>query len=276
VTKEARKLNKLKENIVNYLGSISLEDMTDEYRAVLDYLKYHPLAVFPYDYTGKYNLEDITVYRDNEKGMYYVLQDGKRLYFKKKWNEKQAQAYYNSLLLEQDAASPHRYETVNFHISPGDVVIDAGVAEGNFALSVVERAKELYLFEPDKEWIEPLKATFAPWGNKINIINNYVSNVRRGIVLDKFFEHKKIDFIKADIEGAEPQLLKGAQAILSRQTPMKVVLCTYHKSNDAEVLNQMLIEKGFHAEFSKGYMIFFYDKLKPPYLRRGLIRATKD
>jgi predicted GNAT superfamily acetyltransferase len=96
--------------------------------------------------------------------------------------------------------------------------------------------------------------------------------------LDKFFEHKKIDFIKADIEGAEAQLLKGAEAILSRQAPMKIVLCTYHKHNDAEMLQRTLAEKGFRTEFSKGYMIFWYeiyDKLKPPYLRRGLIRGIK-
>jgi hypothetical protein len=98
------------------------------------------------------------------------------------------------------------------------------------------------------------------------------------ITLDKFFEHKKIDFIKADIEGAETQLLEGAKAILSRKTPLKAVLCTYHKHNDAEMLQRTLAEKGFRTEFSSGYMIFYYeiyDKLKPPYLRRGLIRAEK-
>jgi predicted GNAT superfamily acetyltransferase len=98
------------------------------------------------------------------------------------------------------------------------------------------------------------------------------------ITLDKFFEQKNIDFIKADIEGAENQLLKGAKVMLSRQTPIKVALCTYHRHSDAAVLNQMLSEKGFHTEFSKGYMIFFYemyDKLKPPYLRKGLIRGVK-
>jgi hypothetical protein len=60
---------------------------------------------------------------------------------------------------------------------------------------------------------------------------------------------------------------------------MKVILCTYHKHNDAEMLNQMLAERGFHTEFSNGYIIFYYevyDKLKPPYLRKGLIRGIKN
>jgi hypothetical protein len=276
--KQQQQLNNLREVIISYLES-NPNDMTDEKQAVLDYLKHHPLSVFPSAFTAKYNPEDIRVYMDKDKRMRYVLQDNKRLYFPKGWDEYSVRTYYNGLLVEQDVASPHLYETPDFHVSEGDVVVDAGVAEGNFALSVVERAKELYLFEPDKKWIEPLEATFSSYGNKINIINSCVSDKwlagGGNVTMDKFFENKKVDFIKADIEGAELQLLEGAKAILSRQAPMKVVLCTYHSQNDADVLNQMLTEKGFHTEFSKGYMIFHYDKLKSPYLRRGLIRAVK-
>jgi hypothetical protein len=185
---------------------------------------------------------------------------------------------YNWLLVEQDSLSPHCYETAEFHVSEGDVVIDAGAAEGNFALSVIEKVKKIYLFEVDKAWIAALEATFVPWKEKVVIVNKYISdnNKKNGIALDTFFGNEKIDFIKADIEGAEPQLLTGASTLLSRQTPMKITLCTYHRHNDAEVLNRMLIEKGFHTEFSRGYMLFLYDKaLAPPYLRKALVRATK-
>jgi hypothetical protein len=125
-----------------------------------------------------------------------------------------------------------------------------------------------------------LEATFAPWKEKVVIVNKYVSDndKKNNVTLDAFFRNEKIDFIKADIEGAEPRLLAGAKAILSRQAPMKVVLCTYHKRDDAEALHQMLTEKGFHTEFSEGYMLFLYemcDKFEPPYLRRGLIRGVK-
>jgi hypothetical protein len=183
-------------------------------------------------------------------------------------------------LVEQDAASPHRYETTEFHVSEGDVVVNAGVAGGNFALSIVDKVKKIYLFEVDKAWIEVLKITFAPWKDKVVIVNKYVSDNNKGncITLDNFFGQEQIDFIKADIEGAEPLLLAGAETILSRQTSMKIVLCTYHKHDDAETLNQILTAKGFHTEFSKGYMIFLheiYDKLKPPYLRKGVIRGVK-
>ncbi|MDR1524917.1 MAG: FkbM family methyltransferase [Tannerella sp.] len=276
--KERRKLNKLGRAVINYLDNIPSQDMNGEKQAVLDYLKCHPLSVFPYSYTEKYKPEDVIVYLDAEKEMCYVLQDGKRLYFKKGWNEKKVQAYYNGLLIEQDAASPHRYETGDFHVCEGDVVVDAGVAEGNFALSVIEKVEKIYLFEVDKAWITALEATFAPWKEKVVIVNKYVSDndEENCITLDTFFGNENIDFIKADIEGAEPLLVVGATTILSAQTPLKVALCTYHTQNDAETLRKMLSEKGFCAEFSKGYMLFVYDKyLAPPYLRRALIRAAK-
>jgi hypothetical protein len=279
-SKEKQKLNNLKGDIINYLESLPSEDMTGEYQEVIDYLKQHPLSVFPYAYAEKYNSGDVVVYLDAEKKMRYILQGGKRLYFKKGWDEKQVQICYNWLLMEQDSLSPHRYETAGFHVSEGDVVVDAGVAEGNFALSVIEKVKKIYLFETDETWIAALEATFAPWKEKVVIVNKYVSDNNNGncVTLDAFFGNEKVDFIKADIEGAELQLIAGASAMLSGQTPMKVILCAYHRHDDAEVLNQMLAEKGFRTEFSRGYMFFYYemyDKLKPPYLRRGLVRGVK-
>jgi hypothetical protein len=275
--KSQYRLYRLKRKIIFYL-SCQKNNMSDECQEVLNYLEHHSFSIFPYSYTERYNFEDVVVYRDAENEMLYVLQDGKRLYFKKEWDTKQVQAYYNGLLIEQDSRSPHCYETAEFHVLKGDVVVDAGVAEGNFALSVIEKVKRIYLFEIDETWISALEATFAPWKDKIVIVNKYVSDSDKEncVTLDTFLGNEKIDFIKADIEGAETQLLTGANAILSKQTPMKIILCTYHKHDDAKILNQMLIEKGFYTKFSKGYMIYeAYDKPKPPYLRRGLIRATK-
>jgi hypothetical protein len=266
---------------ISYLRRLPEGDITDEQREVLDYLIHHPMpSMFPYEYVQKYRPEDIVAYLDTNRGMRYVLQDGKRLYFRRGWNEKQVQGYYCSLSIEQDRLSPHRYETSNFCVAEGDVVVDVGAAEGNFALSVVERARELYLFEPDEEWIEPLEATFAPFRDRVHIVSCCVSD-RCGdgqVSLDDFFEEKgKVDFIKADIEGAEVGLLKGAEVMLSRQASAKVALCTYHRHDDADVLKQMLEESGFRTEFSRGYMTFCSgERLKPPYLRRGLIRGVKE
>jgi hypothetical protein len=276
--REKQRWQKLSAEISTYLAHIPPQDRTEEEQEVLDYLTNHPFSIFPYAYTENYRPDDVVVYTDKEKGMHYVLQDNKRLYFRKDWDEYNVKAGYSGLLMEQDAASPHQYETADFHVCEGDVVVDAGVAEGNFALSVIEKVKKIYLFEVDKVWITALEATFAPWKEKVVIVNKYVSDndKENSITLDTFFGNEKIDFIKADIEGAEPLLVAGATTILSAQTPLKVALCTYHAQNDAETLRQMLSEKGFCTEFSKGYMLFAYDKLQVPYLRKGLIRAVKN
>jgi predicted RNA methylase len=232
----------------------------------------------PYNFIKKYNPEDVTVYMDCESGMKYVMHENRRLYFKRKWTDMRIKYGYNSLRIEQDERSPHRYETPNFNVQKGNTVVDAGTAEGNFALSVVEKAKKLYLVEVDEEWIEALNLTFAPWKEKVEIINKYVSdNDDNGCIrLDTFFKNKQVDFIKADIEGAETNLVRGSKNILSSNRSMRTILCTYHKHNDAKELNNMLTELGFKTQFSERHMIFTdSERFNPPYLRKGLIRAFR-
>ena len=255
--------------------------LTAEQQAVFEYLKENPLSEFPYHYINTYSVDNIKIFRDTDLGLLFVLQNNKRLYFKKGWNETQCKQYYKALLMEQDESSPHKYETSNFQVSQGDVVVDAGVAEGNFALSVIDRVKKIYLFEVDTEWIDALKVTFEPWKEKVVIVNKYVSDHTDDtcVALDDLFNSQPIHFIKADIEGYETQMIEGAKLILQQQEPMKIVLCTYHKHDDSEVLNRKLKEYQFVTEFSNGYIIFYYevcDKLRPPYLRRVLLRACKS
>jgi hypothetical protein len=126
-----------------------------------------------------------------------------------------------------------------------------------------------------------MEATFAPWKEKVVIVNKYVSNHTDdiSIALDDLFNNQAVHFIKADIEGAENLLVDGAKLILHRQEPLKIVLCTYHKHEDAEILNNKLKKYDFFTELSKGYIIYFHeicDKLRPPYLRRVLVRAWKS
>jgi hypothetical protein len=274
------RLNKKKWEIINYLKKNFNEEDFDEKKEIVAYLKENHLTLYPYKFTNNYNKEDIIVYSDESANMKYVLEDNKRLYFKRSMSEEQIKSSYNLFRMEQkDVNCPHKYENQKFYVKPGDVVVDAGVAEGNFALSVVEKAKKLYLFEGDKEWKEALEMTFAPWKDKVEIISKFISDSDDVdyVTLDTYFSGEGvIDFLKADIEGFEPQLLKGAKNILSKEKPMKLVLCTYHRHNDAEILNTMLAEYGFKTEFSKGYMIFYPDEtLSVPYLRRCLIRASK-
>jgi hypothetical protein len=244
---------------------------------IAKFFLYNDFSIFPYDFTKDYNANDIKIFMDDDGEMKYILHENKRMYFPEDWEMIKISNYYNSLLIEQDLESPHRYETDDFHVEKGDVIADIGSAEGMWALSNVEKSKEIHLFECEKEWIKPLQKTFEPWKEKVHIINKYISNIddEKNITLDKYFNGKEINFIKADIEGAELSLLEGAMNIIMR-SDLKIILCTYHRQNDANDLQRILNGKNFITEYSKRYMIFIHDEnLSPPYLRRGIIRAKK-
>jgi len=270
---------RLPKAIQNYYRGLS-EAPTEEIASVLNYLSRKPIAIFPYDFQDEYIADKIEVFNDQVKGLRYVLLDGKRLYFKKRWGKKKIQYLYNLLSKEQDIRSPHRYLTERFGFNYGEVLVDVGAAEGNFALSIVEKASRIILFEADKEWIEPLNATFEPWKEKVEIINKFVSNITAS-QNTKLDDYISIDgagtFLKIDVEGAESKLLNGCKRILSEQKPLKVAICTYHKQNDEKEFSSLLTQNGFKISHSDGYMLFYYDKkMKAPYLRRGLIRAEKS
>lgn len=266
-------------SIIKYYSNLH-EKPSDEIESVLNYLKANPITVFPYPFQDEYIANNIEVFDDRDKGLPYVLLDGKRLYFKKRWGKRKIQNLFSLLSKEQDVRSPHRYLTEQFKFENGEILVDAGVAEGNFALSKVEKASRLILFEADKEWIEPLNATFEPWKDKVTIVNKFVSDVTNSthITIDDFISPGETPmFLKIDVEGAESRLLKGSKRILSEQKPLKIAVCTYHKQDDEKEFSELLTQYGFNISHSDGFMLFFYDKkMKEPYFRRGLIRAVKQ
>jgi hypothetical protein len=124
-----------------------------------------------------------------------------------------------------------------------------------------------------------LNATFAPWIEKVEIVNNIVSdkNDDYHLSLDSFVENHAIEFnfLKIDVDGSERVLLEGAKGILSSGHKFKLVICTYHNREDESLMRAILEKNAFSIQPSSGYMIFYYDSnQKPPFLRRGLLRAT--
>lgn len=269
----------LRKKIIAHYTNLPEDQLNDEQLEVLKYLESNQVRIFPYPFHDDYSPDKIDVLYDQEKGMRYVMQDGKKLYFKKRWGVKRIRRAYSDLSREQDINSPHRYLTDSFTITRDDVLADIGAAEGNFSLSVIDKVKKIYIFEYDREWDEALRATFAPWPEKVEIINKYVSdfNDDSHITLDDFYEEKKdLTFLKIDVDGAESTVLNSCDRIFMSGAPLKLALCTYHKNNDEEDFNALLKKHGFRVTPSRGYMINYYDKkLKSPYLRRGLIRASK-
>jgi len=266
----------IRRKMLSYLQKEISQDKI-EYEKMYAFLKKNPLAVYSYEFIKKYRPDNIRVYADNECDMKYVMHENKRLYFHPGWTEKQVKKYYNMLLTEQDIDSPHRYEYENFTVKEGDVIADIGVAEGNFALSAVERASKVYLFEPDPHWIVALKKTFEPWRDKVVIVNKCVSNHNTDaeVCLDDYFSHCDVNFVKIDVDGVEMQVLQGAKKFLSNQKRLNMAVCTYHKQQDADEIGDFLKTCQFQLSFSKGYAICFWDrKASFPRLRRGLIRAV--
>jgi hypothetical protein len=80
--------------------------------------------------------------------------------------------------------------------------------------------------------------------SSIVLDRNYECEKISVTTLDKFVEENKlerIDFIKADIEGAERDMLKGATNVLKTFAP-KLAICTYHLPDDPEVLEKIIRE----------------------------------
>lgn len=273
-------INTLRKKILRYYSHLPANQISREQIEIISYLRKNPLSVFPYSFREKYDYRDVEVYFDEKLNLKYVITDGNRLYFKRNWSDYHIKGCYSFLQMEQDIESPHRYLTNDFFVGENDVVADVGAAEGTFALSIARKAGKVYIFESDKEWIEPLEATFAPWRGKVQIINKYVSDNDTGenITLDNFFKNAEApNILKIDVEGAESELLNGCEKVLSSQKPLKVIICTYHKQNDGNIFSELLKNYGFEVSFSKRFMIFIRDlQMQPPYLRRGLIRASRN
>lgn len=248
---------------------------------VVAYLEDHGLEVFNYEFVQKYKTLDIQVFYDNVKKLYFVWHENKKMYFARHFaNELEVSNYYKQILLEQDEQSPHRYLTDDFGVEDNSIVVDAGVAEGNFALSVIERVKKIYLFEPDKDWVEALYCTFEPYKDKVVIINKFLADYIGEDVttLDAIAGKEDIGFIKMDIEGVEYFALKGGNALFGRSQKIKCVVCVYHQEFDRIVLGHLLESYGFNVSTSKGYMWYagMQDSIYSlPTLRKGLIRAEK-
>lgn len=272
-----------------YVRELLLDDKetisNEELKICCDYLR-EGGAVSPFLYPNidyaRYKEEDI--YFDESCGLYWLKYRGKRLYFKKNIESKEEVAQMMNLLdAEQQENSPHRYLTASFDVEEGDVIFDVGCAEGNFSLDIIERVKEVYLFETDIDWIYALEQTFKDYKDKIHIIPRYVSNKdsidENTVTLETICRHfniEKIGLLKMDVEGAECKVLEGAAELINKKAIKKIAVCTYHNADD-EINIKQLLAKQYEYEESEGYMQVadrneVWD-IKKPYFLHALIRA---
>lgn len=159
-------------------------------------------------------------------------------------------------------------------VAPGDVVIDIGSWVGDFAAySSMKGASKIYAFEPTpmtygylcrtaelNENIEPVQLGLGEEPGELTMHlyddvntggNSFIGERGAEIgtieklpitTLDTFVEERgieRVDFIKADIEGFERHMLKGAVEVMRKFAP-KLAICTYHLPDDPQVLEQII------------------------------------
>jgi hypothetical protein len=216
----------------------------------------------------------------------FVIHNGKRLYFPSTWTINRAGNIYKDFIENENILggnyrekSPHQYLTDNFCVKEDDIFLDIGCAEALLSLDVIDKVKKLYLIESNPLWYEALNATFAPYRDKVIIINKLISNTNTEstITLSSILKDEELSslFIKIDIEGYETSVVEASRDILTHAKDIRMACCTYHKHDDASILANIFSALSYETEFSDGYMLFTYDELKPPYFRKGMIRAKK-
>ena len=223
---------------------------------------------------------------DKKLKLPFVLHHSQRLYFPHSYSLYECENLYR-YLIEIDqilgggylAKAPHCYQTDNFKVAEGDVLFDCGAAEGLFSLDVIDKVSHVYLIETDKRWIPALRATFAPYKNKVTIVNKYLSSEddMHHVSLSSLLSmHNESCFVKMDIEGAETMVLKESKDFLKGRDNIRLACCTYHYQSDADTLAHLFAEIGYRYSFSDGWMFCFdFEEIKPPYMRHGIIRAQK-
>lgn len=255
----------------------------EELRQVMDFASENGIRMYCYPFYDEYMERNASVCYDGERGLYYGVCFGRKMYLSRKFDTpRKAELYFQYACMEQDERSPHRYLSPHFCVEKGDVGVDVGAAEGVFALQIINEAEHVYLIEADADWCEALEATFCNDKDKVTIIKGYVSDVDQGenLSLDTVFKDQKIDFIKMDIEGAERKALRGARRLIERCVP-KMAVCTYHKAEDEKVIREWLLEAGsYKIQNSPGYVVcqgeWELEHLGDVGFRRALLWAERE
>ncbi len=181
----------------------------------------------------------------------------------------------------------HFYQKKHTEIENGEIILDIGTAEGLLPISVIEKCKHIYMVEPSKLFCKCLEKTFSKFSDKTTLFNVAVGNVD-GIInfdensldgmisenltentqkininkIDTLLKDKKITYLKADIEGFELEMLKGAANTIKQNKP-KIAITTYHTQNNPDEIIALI--KSIVPQY-KHYVKGIYEKTPKPVL----------
>lgn len=180
---------------------------------------------------------------------------------------------------------PHTTELIKKHVKPGDVCVDVGASIGYFTVlfgSLVGKDGLVYTFEPTTNQFEYLTKNviingyqdftighnFAAWDKEENVhikVNNGQTASIPGRPLDRFLP-KKVDFIKIDVDGSEPWVLRGLIQTIERNPQLKMVIEYYPEyiekmGGDPKevmaILDKYFIYEVIKGEFTDKYWNYF-------------------
>lgn len=203
---------------------------------------------------------------------------------------------FNVILADMDMLITKNQYCIGVENIKNKVVIDAGANDGIFAIYAAKLgARKVYAFEPLKQNYEILRKNIALNGLEKIIIpvnkaigdkneeNEIKYTYRRDgaasidvphankylkydkcqkiqiVKIDDFFEGKRIDFIKMDVEGYEKYALLGAQKTIKRYKPI-LSFSAYPKPVDKEHLPRIVkqIRKDYTCILHKNAEEIFY------------------
>jgi FkbM family methyltransferase len=187
-----------------------------------------------------------------------------------------------------DESHPHHYEHGNGRIDPGTTVFDVGACEGFFTRFALDKgASFVVAVEPWSLQAAALRRTFAaeikdgrvriaclalgdsegkmelrinpaqPWGAALSSAFGATVGERvRVATLDVLVEEigRGCDFLKADVEGSEVDLLDGARCTLDRFRP-RLALAAYHRPTDyLDMRRRVLASQHRYVVVGKGIL----------------------
>ena len=187
-----------------------------------------------------------------------------------------------------DTTDWHYYQKKHTEVGHGEIILDIGTAEGLMPLTVIERCEHVYMIEPSTAFCKTLARTFRAYSEKATILNyavgnedgtiNFDENSIQGTVasqesahtsaieirkIDSIFKNnERITYLKADIEGYEEEMLRGAAETIRRNKP-KIAITTYHDQNDPKEIIALIT--GFVPEYQY-YVTGIYEKTPKPVL----------